>query len=110
MARISATRAWVAGSTLTVTLPAETCTAGASPNRLGSVYSAPTNKAITMIAYFQTGYRFMIAPEAGGAVRVCARCRPRDSRNYLRVPLGSTCTTALRCSCTSTFSAISMLM
>jgi len=31
------TRAWVAASTLTVALPGDTCTAGASPKKLGRV-------------------------------------------------------------------------
>jgi hypothetical protein len=35
--RASCTRAWVAVSTLTVALAADTCTAGASPKKLGRV-------------------------------------------------------------------------
>ena len=42
-------------STLTVALPEDTCTAGASPKKLGKVYTVPNNKAITMTTYFQTG-------------------------------------------------------
>jgi hypothetical protein len=48
-------------SILTRGLAADTCTAGASPKKLGRVYNSPTSSAITMIAYFQTGYRFMFA-------------------------------------------------
>ena len=35
---------------------AETCTAGSSPNRLGSAKTTPTRSAVAMSAYFHAGY------------------------------------------------------
>ena len=51
----ASTRARVCVSTFSVALPLETCTAGASPKKFGSVYSSPKTSAIVMIAYFQAG-------------------------------------------------------
>ena len=45
----------VVESSLTVALPLDTCTAGASPNRLGSVYTRPMTRATSITAYFQRG-------------------------------------------------------
>jgi hypothetical protein len=42
-------------STLVVDLTLDTCTAGASPKKLGSVYKAAISSATTMMAYFQAG-------------------------------------------------------
>ena len=53
--RASSTRCCTAESTLMVALADDTCTAGASPKKLGRVYKAPTSSTITRIAYFQTG-------------------------------------------------------
>ena len=35
---------------------ADTCTAGSSPNRLGSAKTTPTRSATAMSAYFHAGY------------------------------------------------------
>jgi hypothetical protein len=51
----SCTRPTSAGSTFTVALPEDTCTAGASPKKLGAVYRAPITSAISRIAYFHHG-------------------------------------------------------
>jgi hypothetical protein len=68
-----------------------------------------------MIAYFQTGYRFMIALFFySNAQRVRALCssavplKIHSRQAYLAVPLGSTCTTAERWIWTSTPEATSM--
>ena len=53
------TRAISAASTLTVDLPDETCTAGDSPKKFGSMYIAPSSSATAITMYFQSGYRFM---------------------------------------------------
>jgi hypothetical protein len=42
-------------SSLSVALPLDTCTAGASPKKLGSVYSSPTTSAIASSRYFHSG-------------------------------------------------------
>jgi hypothetical protein len=49
----SCTRLTVPKSSAVETLAADTCTAGDSPNRLGSAYRPPISIAITKIAYFQ---------------------------------------------------------
>ena len=53
--RISSTRVISAGSTLTVDFAEETCTAGDSPKKFGSMYVAPISRATTMTMYFQSG-------------------------------------------------------
>jgi hypothetical protein len=40
---------------LTVDFPEETCTAGDSPKKFGSMYVAPISRATAMTMYFQSG-------------------------------------------------------
>ena len=49
------TLASVVVSTLTVDLLLEICTAGASPKKLGNVYSAAISSTTTIRTYFQAG-------------------------------------------------------
>jgi hypothetical protein len=42
-------------SSLTVALPLDTCTAGASPKKLGNVYTRPMTSATSIATYFQRG-------------------------------------------------------
>ena len=49
------TRATVVLSTLVADRRLETCTAGDSPKKFGSVYTTATTSAAIKIAYFQTG-------------------------------------------------------
>ncbi len=56
-AALSDCSTWVAVSELTfaVRLADDTCTAGALPYRLGTVYSRPTSTASTISTNFQAG-------------------------------------------------------
>ena len=54
-ASVAETRSAIVASRRSVALLLLTCTAGASPKRLGSVYSRPTTRAIARIVYFHHG-------------------------------------------------------
>lgn len=49
----ASTCASVSAPSLTVALPLDTCTAGASPKKLGNVYRKPMASATTITTYFQ---------------------------------------------------------
>src|SRR5688572_27119842 len=84
--RMSSTRAIRPASSLIVAFPLDTCTAGDSPKKFGTVYSAASKTATAIRMYFQTGKRFTLLDALDGALgqRHLHRCALHDDLGVRR--------------------------